>query len=570
MNINESVSANPGMSQTNTQNTTSEVTLRNPTASQQKLITAGQFISGEVVEVNGKTISIQLDQDTVIQARLEQDMKITLGQLLTFEVKSIQKNQISLSPLFANTAQQGTILKALEAAGIFPNDTAVQMVSKLMEEGMPIDKNSIQNIYKQIIGNPGANPDAVVLLNRLLIDVTPENLQQYSNYLNLKHSIQGSIETLSDEAISLSKNLLAEHKDGEAIQILQKIADVFTRSTDNGNKISNPVLSEAEKVFYKGGNVTASHAGGQVISEQVTILEEIDSMVKTLENEIGKTENSGNLDREILLKDIFNQGERNKLSQLLFGITENEEIKEDIKNGNSSINSVLKLISHSMAVEQPIKETMVNELIISKEFSSLLKSVISEQWLLKPEEVSDKKNVDLYYDKLLEQSVKLADSLSGVLKSDSELVKSATTIKENLDFMNQLNQLFTYTQLPLKFSRENAHGELYVYTNKKNLAKEDGNLTALLHLEMEHLGNVDVYVAMQNEKLSTRFYLEKEETLNFMAEHIHILSDNLAKKGYVLNFEFSIREKSVNLMEDMKNELKHPALIGQYAFDMRA
>jgi len=570
MNINESVSTNSSVNQKGSQSTVSEVTFKNNTASQQKLITAGQFISGEVVEVNGKSISIQLDQDTVILARLEQDMKITLGQLLTFEVKSINKNQISLSPLFANTAQQATILKALEAADIPANDSAIQMVSELMEEGMSIDKNSIQNIYKQVIANPEANPSTIVLLNRLQISVNPENLQQYSNYLNLKHSILNSIETLGDETLSLSSELLAEGKTQEALQIFKKIIDVFITDTTTDNLDIKNAISNSNFISNQSNSNLSSDLLQTTINEQKTVLEEIDLLVKTLENEIGQIEKTNNSKEGVLLKEILTQVERSKLSELLSQITENDQIKEEIKSGNSSLDSALRLISQAITTDEFPKDALIKELFESKEFTTLLKGVISEQWLLKPDEVSDKKTVEAYYDKLLEQSIKLADSLSNVLKSDSGLLKSAVSIKDNVDFMNQLNQLFTYTQLPLKFSKENAHGELYVYTNKKNLAKEDGNLSALLHLEMEYLGNVDIYVAMQNERLSTRFYLEKEETLNFIADHIHILSDNLAKKGYILNSEFSIREKPVNIMEEIKNEQKSTTLLGQYAFDMRA
>ena len=50
-------------------------------------------------------------------------------------------------------------------------------------------------------------------------------------------------------------------------------------------------------------------------------------------------------------------------------------------------------------------------------------------------------------------------------------------------------------------------GELYVYTNKKNLADNDGNVSAFLHLDMDHLGPVDVYVAMQQQKVIMPYLL---------------------------------------------------------------
>ena len=43
----------------------------------------------------------------------------------------------------------------------------------------------------------------------------------------------------------------------------------------------------------------------------------------------------------------------------------------------------------------------------------------------------------------------------------------AGEIHSNVEFMNQVNQMYTYAQIPLKMSGQHASGELFVYTNKK-------------------------------------------------------------------------------------------------------
>jgi hypothetical protein len=67
------------------------------------------------------------------------------------------------------------------------------------------------------------------------------------------------------------------------------------------------------------------------------------------------------------------------------------------------------------------------------------------------------------------------------------MAKEVTNLRQNIDFMNQLNQMYTYIQLPLKMSNKTANGELYVFTNKRSLVKENGAVSALLHLNMENL-----------------------------------------------------------------------------------
>ena len=59
------------------------------------------------------------------------------------------------------------------------------------------------------------------------------------------------------------------------------------------------------------------------------------------------------------------------------------------------------------------------------------------------------------------------------------------------------DRMYTYAQIPLKMSGQHASGELFVYTNKKALAQGEKDLTAFLHLDLDHLGSTDVSVRMR-------------------------------------------------------------------------
>lgn len=160
-------------------------------------------------------------------------------------------------------------------------------------------------------------------------------------------------------------------------------------------------------------------------------------------------------------------------------------------------------------------------------------------------------------------------------KADAAGAKSVQNLQNNVDFMNQMNHLFTYVQLPLKMAGNQAHGDLYVYTNKKSLANKDGNVSALLHLDMEHLGPMDVYVAMQKSqnKVSTNFTLRDEAALDLVAKHIHILNERLEKRGYSMNANFQLKEKNVpqtNVMREILTQNKNISVLSKTSFDMRA
>jgi len=104
----------------------------------------------------------------------------------------------------------------------------------------------------------------------------------------------------------------------------------------------------------------------------------------------------------------------------------------------------------------------------SKEFQTLLKSEIERQWLIEPKNVADPHKVEQLYERIKEQTAKLHEALQAAGKGDNPAAKSVQNLQNNVDFMNKMNHVFTYVQLPLKMSGNNAHGDLYVYTNKKN------------------------------------------------------------------------------------------------------
>ena len=159
------------------------------------------------------------------------------------------------------------------------------------------------------------------------------------------------------------------------------------------------------------------------------------------------------------------------------------------------------------------------------------------EWLLKPEEVGMEGKVEEFYRNLQQQTAKLANVLTDLAREGTQLYRDVTNIRDNVEFMNQLNQMFTYVQLPLKMSRQNAHGDLYVYTNKKNLADKQGKVSALLHLDMDSLGPVDVFVELDKNNVRTKFYLQSEELMDFLEKHMHQLDEKIEKKGYQVSSE---------------------------------
>ena len=124
--------------------------------------------------------------------------------------------------------------------------------------------------------------------------------------------------------------------------------------------------------------------------------------------------------------------------------------------------------------------------------------------------------------------------------------------------MNQINQVYTYVQLPLKLSGQNASGDLYVYTNKKNLNDPEAELTAFFHLDLDNLG-------------STNFYNADDASYDLIEKHLPVLEKRLAQKGYRCSITMSKEEKKVEFVEDfLQRDMPQAGTLHRYSFDVRA
>ena len=218
---------------------------------------------------------------------------------------------------------------------------------------------------------------------------------------------------------------------------------------------------------------------------------------------------------------------------------------------------------------------IMERLLGGKEFQNLLKAEIGKQWLIEPREVADPKQVEQLYERVREQTMRLHQALAAAEKGDAPVARSVQNLQNNVDFLNQMNHMYSYVQLPLKMLGNNAHGDLYVYTNKKNLAAKDGNVSALLHLDMEHLGPLDVYVTMQNQKVSTNFTVQDDSILMLIEKHIELLHDRLAKRGYDFKAKMQIKDteetdEQDSIMKTILHQQKNISVLSRTSFDMRA
>ena len=579
----------------------------------------GQTIRGEVISRNGSDVQIKLSDDMVMQAKVDQNMNLEVGKNMTFEVRN-NGSTLTLSPLFENMSADVNVLKALDMAGLPVNETSVSMTRQLMEAGLPVDKNSLQQIYREVVSFPQAEVADVVNLHKLGLPVTETNVNQMISYRNLTHQLldgmenvlgalpdalegmaqEGNLQGLTgmyqelfdliQEGVGESATLPQEEALPEAAELAQTEQaatgqPVETEMVHQEENLQGPVTdTEAsasvgstpaaaagillDELMGKGEGVAPGQTEGAVAAQA-----EAESVFGSAASEAIQGEGLSDVSRQVLSEQLLAV-----LSELPIKSQEAEQLAMNLRQfgqGRLTPEEFFATAGRMLQAARTMEGVIQNlhRVFSGEEFRNLLTDTLKHLWTVRPEELAENGKVEELYRRMDRQMKGLANALETGGQTDSAAFRATTNMSQNIDFLNQLNHMYAYVQLPLHLREGDAHGELYVYANKKSLADNGGKISALLHLDMEHLGPVDVYVMLEQSRVNTRFYVQDEEMLDFLAAHMHILTERLAERGYDCSFSMTARgegqDSAANSgIRPILNQEKG-VLVTQYAFDVR-
>ena len=500
----------------------------------------GDMLRGTIVSIDEEGISLLLSEGQTIKASVQDQMNMMVGQKMLFSVSGNSGTKVSLSPLFFNMEQGLNAQKALESASLPANDRNLAFVSAMMEEGMAIDKESLLHMNKVMNHYPEEPVKNLVQMVRIGMPITENNVEQFSQYKNLEHQLIRGFDSIIEQLPRVYEQTKESMGTGQAVELYREILNNFTEEFTFQIKAND--IGEESTYMAKPQNTNSFEVQGM-----------LPEGIQNNALDFGSTRPNDTMLLEVLTE--------YEATELLAKLPQVEEKEISV----ITVQETMQMLKHPGITE---------EIFDLPAFGKLLRNQIDSQWLLKPEEIEDGKNIVRLYERVKSQTQKLADALMPFVKEDHMVMKELNNLRNNVDFMNQLNQMFSYVQLPLKMGQFESHGELYVYTNKKALTQKDGKVSALLHLDMEHLGMLDVYVALDGEKVSTKFYLPDEETIDFMAEHMDELSNKLKNRGYQIKSEMLLKDskeqKNTVIEEILKENRNIMAVgVGSYSFDYR-
>lgn len=540
----------------------------------------GMIFEGTVSSVRGNQVKLALSNGQQILARLAGKFSFEQGQSVFFQVKNNDGGTIEIKPYTVDGEGANlTLMDALKAAGLPVDGINLSMVNKMMEEQMPIDKTSLNQMYQLVQDNKDINVTTLVELKRLGIEINQVNAAQFENYANDKQAITIAMDSLIDE---LPNALSAE--DLSMYKLVTQARDILNIVTE-GLPEETFISSEASDMSQYEA-IMRDNQSAPVVKKHFNIAELFESLnsVSGESQDIYTTQKINNAPATDTILLHENETKSNTIGFLLSDklIEElNEQVRmllPNVQENNISLysedSSVVGILNDikSMLENTPANADTLRHLFSGEAFKLMLKEALEQQWMIKPGDLEkNPKKLDGLYDKIEKQITNMETILktSGVVNPKAEAL--ADNIRGNIEFMNQINEAYTYVQVPLKMNEKNASGQLYVYTNKKSMSNPDKELSAFLHLDLEHLGGTDVSIKMLHRKVTTNFYLDSDESYALVKQFLPVLEKRLQDKGYNCELNVNSGSKQMNFVAGfLKKDLPPTGQVHRYSFDIRA
>lgn len=528
-------------------------------------LAAGDAFMGHVASIDGNAVTLTLPNGAQINAALQNQVNIAKGQNLTFMVIDNNSSTVILKPMQLADEQTSYISgKALEAAGLADTPANEEIVRELLNQNMSISAQTLNDMARTAARYPDAGLDTLTRLYKLDIPITQGNIQQFEAYKSYENRISSEILEISSGLTKALADNLLQNGQAETAEFSKEIMNILyglNTQAEGEGAADGTKQAQADKQDSTGA---ANNSGAETVKD-------------TQAADIGK-DFGADAKGEPIAK-FINETARESLKSMLSEAFPNDSEKEvqNLKNkltdGNIPAREFMDSINRLMSSESA-EPKQLSQLFKSREFKSIMEMVMRDTMHISPKDVKEKDAINDFYKRVRESADKLAEAVKDKGGENSQLSKSVNNVRENIDFMNELNRNMTFFQMPIKFSENNANGELYVFTNKKSLKQNKEEVSALLHLDMENLGPVDIFVKLKGKNVSTNFCLESEEMLDFIHANIDKLNERLEKLGYNCKFEMKVKEeaeKPLDFVQDFIDaDLPKLHTTTQFVFDRKA
>lgn len=504
-------------------------------------VNAGQLFNGRIIDITNNQVSIMLDGNKTLFAHMAEAVNLNIGDALTFMVKENNGANVVIKPFMtqADTMKDSAIFKVLDSNGFMPTAKNYQIAEALMNNNMPVDKAGMQRIMQQAYKFPDTPIETLVALNKLGMSVNEANISQYEAYVSNSHQIMNDLMNMGNAVSEFSASEIGMMSGkAEILSFSDKLLAVFSDMEDAASFNQTDMMSGGLTGAMSEAESTGALTGKALMSEEA-------------------------------LKQVFKS-----LIDMGFDAETVNNMLDRSETPLQFLNNLNRLMDANGSLNDFFDAKDVKALLMSDGYRELLSGAVRSKLMLDGSDMKEPKELDGLYNRIYDKTNKLLEAFSGNNSNAGQsMSESAKGMQERMDFIQNLNNMYAYAQIPVRVSGDDMNSELFVYMNKRNMKEAKEDVSALLHLDMEHLGATDVHVSLHGTSVHTRFYVEDETSARIIDEHMNMLEKAINENGYSLTNEVITREPSLNTTGNMVvDEMLGKDLeqsVKRYSFDVR-
>lgn len=482
---------------------------------------SGDKFRATILDIKRNEVTIKLSDGNIITAKSLIVPDTHIGDSMEFTVQANKDGQILLSMLSkeqSNQQQINTLLNILSSAGIIPSDEAIEIVRTLIENGLPINKNSVQNTIQTLKANPQLDMETLAFMLKEDIAITSENIEQVKltadNELQLKNQIDElAFKLVGIDEPQIRRETLAiflpefiENYNSEAVNQLKNFAASLQQN------ILNTIEPELKKDFMEVSNLVVEKA-----------------------------------------TEIIKDGGDIKQIVEIFTNNSSEKIMTSVKDFLSS------LLEFEFTFKEPKAE--------------FIAKAIKESLFI---DIKASQDLNNYYQQFHNKIIKtLSVTEKGASENTREASKILSELKNNIEFMNNINKFQEFIQIPFKLTDTNNQANLYIFNDKKGTKLSKDKASVLLALDLSMLGHFEAFIQKDFKNISCQFRTMDKKVQALVQINMPKLQFALKQKGYNLSqIIYKTIKEPFNILKTTEDVNFDDEQIQQnnkrYSFDMRA
>ena len=488
--------------------------------------------------------------------------------------------------------------KALRDADVQITERTLDIVKSLINGSLPLTEQNIVDLLLQSHVFKDAPPDILALMMRLEIPATAENVEQFENLINkgaqLSEQLENLINKLPAEIFKGAKNL------AELSFVFNEIAKILAGEPEQQQ--NNAQRRPSQNPAGGARNTTAGPEGQQV--------QQNNAQRQPSQNPAGGARNTtaGSEGQQVQQNaqppqnnkgagPVLTRYELNNLLNLLKGLGAPNQVLNKIINANrhnaeisgnkitdnqasrpgigaepeNALEVINKFVqdtaaklsqrpqAHGSELGRSFFESMKN-MLESAAVKKFIHAGLQEKWVLTSQDLNGGSTELSRYYNGINNNLHKFEQLLNILNSgaDSESLQAqAKNVRDNLSLMNEISKTMPFLQIPLRFSNDRIiNSDIYIFNNRKKINRSPvKNIHALIKLELESLGGVNIYLNMAGKNVRARFLPDKSEAVPEITKNLPELDKEIHSLGF--NFKSAAvppeKEQGFDILDDFIN-----------------